>query len=278
MSGTAHVIVVGNEKGGTGKSTVAMHVAVSLLNMGVRVGTLDLDARQSTLSHYVENRRHYAESQNVPLALPDHEAIAASDVNHTGEVRQEDVERLHIAVTRLMQMNDVVVIDTPGSDHYLSRAGHVYADTLLTPLNDSLVDLDVLARVDPDTMKIRRPSHYAEMVWEIKKQKAARQGGSIQWIVTRNRLSHLDARNKRDMDRLLAELAKRIGFRMVAGLGERVVYRELFLKGLTLLDLRESTVNVSLRMSHVAARQELRVLIDAMGLPMLADKDKAGAA
>ncbi|MEO5374411.1 MAG: division plane positioning ATPase MipZ [Alphaproteobacteria bacterium] len=278
MHGNAHVIVVGNEKGGTGKSTVAMHVIVSLLNMGLRVGSVDLDARQSTLTHYVENRRHYTETHGAPLALPDHEAIAASDVNHTGEVRQEDIERLTLAMARLVQLNDVVVIDTPGSDHYLSRAGHVYADTLLTPLNDSLIDLDVLARVDPDTMRILRPSHYSEMVWEIKKQKAMRGGGSIQWIVTRNRLAHLDARNKRDMDQLLTALAKRIGFKLVAGLGERVVYRELFLKGLTLLDLREASVNVSMRMSHVAARQELRSLVDAMGLPMLAEQVRSGAA
>lgn len=263
----AHVIVVGNEKGGTGKSTVAMHLIASLLSGGLKVGSIDLDARQATLSRYVENRRQFALTHSVKLALPEHEAVVATDPLASGAAVEEDLERLQAAVLRMRGGCDAVVIDTPGSDHYLSRLGHTYADTLVTPLNDSLVDLDVLARVDPDTMRIRGPSLYSEMVWAIKKQRALDDGGSIQWIVTRNRLSHLDARNKRDMEKLMTELAKRMGCRVVAGLGERVIYRELFLKGLTLVDLREG-VGVPLSMSHVAARQELRTLVDAIGLPV----------
>lgn len=268
MTRRAHIIVVGNEKGGTGKSTITMHVMVSLMNMGLRVGSIDLDARQATLTRYVENRRVFLAQHHLNLPVPTHEAIVASDPFATGMALEEDLQRLDTCVNTLRATCDIIIIDTPGSDHYLSRLGHTYADTLLTPLNDSLIDLDVLARVNPDTMRVSGPSHYAEMVWQIRKQRAMDDGESIAWVVTRNRLSQIGTRNKRDIDKLLVELARRVGFRLIAGLSERVIYRELFLKGLTLLDLREGGVGVPLNMSHVAARQELRALVDALQLPV----------
>src|SRR5262245_61592558 len=69
---SAHVIVLGNEKGGSGKSTTAMHNAVALMKAGQRVATIDLDGRQKTLTHYVEHRRAWAERTGVPLDLPTH--------------------------------------------------------------------------------------------------------------------------------------------------------------------------------------------------------------
>jgi chromosome partitioning protein len=174
---------------------------------------------------------------------------------------------LQAVFTDLAARHDVLVIDTPGSDHPLSRMGHSFADTLVTPLNDSLVDLDVLALVDPATMRIQRPSRYAEMVWETKKARAMRgEKAVVDWIVLRNRLSNLDARNKRDMEKLLADLARRVGFRVIPGLGERVIYRSLFLEGLTLVDLRRGIPGFDLSLSNVAARQELRGLVEAIGI------------
>lgn len=259
MGGPAHVIVIGNEKGGTGKSTVAMHLAVSLLVLGASVGTIDLDARQATLSRYIENRARRVAGGHA-LAMPDHEAVPPTVDPSSDEAR------FLAALKRMQAVHDVVVLDTPGSDHPLSRLGHSYADTLVTPLNDSFIDLDVLAKVDPDSMRISRPSHYSEMVWETKKVRALRgEKAVVDWFVLRNRLSTLDARNKREMERLLGELAKRIGFRLIGGLGERVIYRELFLEGLTLFDLGEGS-GVEMSLSHVAARQELRRLVDALGL------------
>lgn len=260
----AHVIVVGNEKGGTGKSTVSMHLIVSLLRMGLSVGSIDLDARQATLTRYLENRRARTARTGVDLPLPDHEAVPpTADLD-------ADRARLFDVLARLATSHDVVVVDTPGADHPLSRIGHSYADTLITPLNDSLVDLDVLAKIDPETMRILRPSHYSEMVWETKKQRALRgERAAIDWIVMRNRLGHVEARNKREIEKLLVELTRRVGCRMIAGLGERVVYREMFLDGLTLLDLRDKG-GQDLTMSHVAARQELRNIIEALGLRKLA--------
>ncbi|MEE8393546.1 MAG: division plane positioning ATPase MipZ [Rhodospirillales bacterium] len=266
----AHVIVIGNEKGGSGKSTTAMHLIVALLELGRNVAAIDLDLRQGTLSRYLSNRRAYCKGKGIELAMPG----GAWDAHGVGyEQLSPDAEAAHLqgALDGLAHSHEVIVIDTPGVDNSLSRLGHSYADTLVTPLNDSLVDLDVLARVDGADMKIIGPSHYAEMMWEQKKVRAARDGGSIDWIVMRNRLSSLDARNKRRMDGLLGELSRRFGFRMVAGFGERVIYRELFLSGLTMMDLRrtggESGLTMSpLTMSHVAARQEVRNLVKALNL------------
>ncbi len=257
--GSAHVIVIGNEKGGSGKSTVAMHLIISLLRGGLRVGTIDLDARQATLTRYIENRAAYAKVYGLTLPMPEHFPIPPTGNQALDEGKLSDI------MTHLRGHCDTIVIDTPGSDHYLSRAGHSFADTLITPLNDSFIDLDVLGRVDAETMKIKGPSHYAEMVWEIKKRRAVRDGGSIAWVVLRNRLSHVSARNKQVMEKLIKDLADRIGFYQIQGLGERVIYRELFLTGLTLLDLNKDGVKVEMSMSHVAARQELRQLLDAIG-------------
>lgn len=266
MSGT--VIVVGNEKGGTGKSTVAMHLATYLLKRGLRVGTIDLDARQATLTRYVENRARHAAVAEGNLPMPDHVAIPPT-ADEAG-----DRDRFLEAVGTLRERTRVVVVDTPGSAHPLSRLGHSHADLLITPLNDSLIDLDVLARVDPVSMRVVRPSLYSEMVWDGRKERAARgEMSSFEWIVMRNRLSNLDAHNKREMGRLLGELSRRIGFRLIDGLSERVIYRELFLKGLTLSDIRDEGLMTS--MSHVAARQELRMLIEAAGLHRLVEESSA---
>lgn len=257
----AHVIVVGNEKGGTGKSTLSMHIIIALLQRGLTVGSIDLDARQATLTRYLGHRQARQDKDALNLLSPQHIAIPPT------ADRAADEDRLRAAIDELGGSHDVVVIDTPGSDHYLSRLGHSFADTLVTPLNDSLVDLDVLARVDPRTMKISMPSHYSELVWETKKSRAMRgEKAVVDWIVLRNRLSSLNAKNKRDVERLLTDLAKRIGFRLVPGLGERVIYREMFLEGLTLLDMRKGGLGLGMTLSHVAARQELRTVIDALSI------------
>lgn len=257
----AHVIVVGNEKGGTGKSTLSMHIIIALLQRGLSVGSIDLDARQATLTRYLGHRQARQDKDTLNLLCPQHVAIPPT------EDRVADEDRLRSAIDELGSGHDVVVIDTPGSDHYLSRLGHSFADTLITPLNDSLVDLDVLARVDPRTMKISMPSHYSELVWETKKSRAMRgEKAVVDWIVLRNRLSSLNAKNKRDVERLLTDLAKRIGFRLIPGLGERVIYREMFLEGLTLLDMRKGGLGPGMTLSHVAARQELRSIIDALSI------------
>lgn len=261
-----YVVVLGNEKGGTGKSTAAMHVITSLLRQGYKVGSIDVDARQGTLSRYVENRRLRSDANPAEhLPMPEHYPVFRSEKPIVEEAQAEDEINLKAAMEKLAD-SDYIVIDTPGSDMYLSRLAHSHADTLITPLNDSFIDLDMLARLNPETLEIVRPSTYSEMVWEQKKQRAIRgDRRAIDWIVLRNRLTAVNSRNKEEMRKALESLSKRIGFRLVAGFGERVIFRELFLNGITLLDLRESRVAMSL--SHIAARQELNQLLEMIQIP-----------
>lgn len=257
------VIVFGNEKGGTGKSTLAMHLAGALLNRGLRVATIDLDARQGTMSRYLANRRLYAERTGNAVPMPEHLALATSP----HQIIEADLANALAHMARC----DAVIVDTPGHDSALAQAGHAYADVLVTPINDSLIDLDVLAHVDPEHQTILKPSHFSERVWKAKQARAKRDGGSVDWVVVRNRLGQLDARNKKLMARLINDLAKRIGFRVADGIHERVIYRELFLDGLTAEDLAMLADRKEITMSHVAARQEIRNLMRALGLPAVLD-------
>src|SRR5258708_27424876 len=199
MTGLAQVIVSGNEKGGAGKATTARHLVVALLRQGHSVGSLDLDARQGTLTRYLANRSARATSQEGGLPLPTHLAIPRADASDIAQAALDERTRFEAAMDRLVHEHDFVVIDCPGSDNFLGRLGHAHADTLITPLNDSFLDLDMLATVDGDTLAIQRPGTYAEMVWDCRKQRALRDRGSIDSLVMRNRLSHLAAPNKRDM-------------------------------------------------------------------------------
>lgn len=256
MTSGSKIVVFGNEKGGTGKSTLAMHLIAGLLQRGLAVGTLDLDARQGTLTRYIANRARTAQIEGGGLIpLPAHIAITPDRAD----------SEVAVALNQLAG-NDVIVIDTPGLDSSLSQVGHAYADILVTPINDSLIDFDVLAMVDPVKLTVARPSHYSERVWKAKQLRAKRDGGSIDWVVVRNRLGQLDARNKRQVAKLTEELARRIGFRVADGIHERVIYRELFLDGLTAEDLAVLTKRRTAAMSHVAARQEMRALMTALGL------------
>jgi chromosome partitioning protein len=261
----ARIIVLGNEKGGSGKSTTAMHVIVALLKQGFQVGSIDLDARQGTLSRMLENRAAYAASSGRDLALPGHRRIARVEAATRAEAEAAERAALDAALRDLLGL-DFIVIDTPGSDSFLSRLGHAAADVLITPLNDSYLDLDLLARIDVQGRQVLGPSLYSQMVWEQRQQRALAGLAPMEWIVMRNRLSHIDARNKRDIGRLLELLGNRIGFRLAPGFGERVIFRELFPKGLTLLDLTSGKAVGGVAVSRLAAQEEVRGLLSAIGL------------
>ena len=266
---SAHVIVLGNEKGGSGKSTTAMHVAVALLKAGQRVATIDLDSRQKSFTHYVENRHSWARHAGIELEMPTHYRIARAEGARVDQNEAAEFSDFAEAITAVEHSNDFVVIDTPATDSYLSRLAHAMADTLVTPLNDSFVDFDVLGSVDPLTFTVTGASHYSEVVREARRQRRLVDGVLTDWIVIRNRLALLGSRNKRLIGESLGELGLELGFRVAEGFAERVVYREFFPRGLTALDnLDELTLGSRPSLSHVTARQEVRSLIDAMRLPL----------
>ncbi len=267
-----HIIIIGNEKGGSGKTTTGMHLIIGLLRLGFRVGSMDIDARQRSLTRYIENRKLTIAKENTPLPMPVHIVINKSPYNIREEAEEDERERFTRALAKLLVSCDFVVIDSPGNDTFMSRLAHSYADTVITPVNDSFVDLDVLASVDGNTLQVQKPSIYSEMLWEQKLQRARRDGGSIDWVVMRNRLSNLDARNKRQISKIMEELTKRLGFRQAPGFSERVIFRELFLLGLTVLDVLETTKSGALSMSHLAARQEVRDLLKSLRIPVVDDR------
>jgi chromosome partitioning protein len=257
-----HVIVIGNEKGGSGKSTVAMHVIVGLLRLGYKVGSIDLDSHQATLTNYMKNRWQHLKETRDNLPSPEHVHIDRAAEASLTQNRDQERWRVETVVQELSEKNDFIVIDTPGSDRFLSLVGHSLADTLITPINDSFIDLDLLSKIDPHTHTMIKPGLYAEMVRELQQQRALLPDGRSQlnWFVMRNRLNTTDARNKQLMGRLVEDLQEPLGYALAPGFTERVIFRELFLKGLTLLDLREGNRN-SLSMSNINARQEVRHLI-----------------
>ncbi len=262
----AHIIVMGNEKGGSGKSTSCMHVATALARMGHRVGALDLDLRQRSFGRYIENRRANIERNGLDLPTPDYRDLPEVDRESLGPNENVYDHRLSAAIAALEPACDFIVIDCPGSHTRLSQVAHSLADTLVTPLNDSFIDFDLLARIDPDSNKVLGPSIYAEMVWNARQLRAQAGLKPIDWIVLRNRLGAQQMHNKRKVGEALDELARRIGFRVAPGFSERVIFRELFPRGLTLLDLRDVGVE-NLNLSNVAARQEVRDLLTSLDLP-----------
>ena len=255
-----HIVTIGNHKGGTGKSTTAIHLAVGLATQGKSVGCVDLDGRQGTLSHYIANRRQTREATGRNLAMPRIQSIEPAAGRDREAAQDEERDGLDAALGALADC-DVVILDTPGSDGHLTDLGHAHADTLITPLNDSFLDIDVLARIDRERRLVLGPSSYARMVSAQNEQRLAGGQEPIDWLVMRNRLAQLDARNTRDMHRLLEQLAARMGFRLQPGLSERVVYRELFFSGLTLLDLPTNKEEARANPSRWNARKEIRDLM-----------------
>jgi chromosome partitioning protein len=253
-----HRIVFANEKGGTGKSTTAVHVAIALAYQGAKVAAIDLDPRQRTLHRYLENRAETAKRRGIYLPS-----------TRFGVFEGDSIEGLDALSVEMGEGMDFLLFDTPGRDDPFARHVATGADTLVTPLNDSFVDFDLIGQVDAESFKVRRLSFYAELMWEARKKRAMAtlqdKRRELDWVVVRNRTGHTEARNQRRLEGALTELSKRVGFRIANGLSERVVYRELFPSGLTLLDKGHLG---ELGTSHLVARQELRSMLATLRLPM----------
>jgi chromosome partitioning protein len=252
---------VGNEKGGAGKSTIAIHLVTALLHGGARVAVIDLDLRQQSMGGFFKHRAVWAKSAEVVLPMPlDVELPSMGNLGPDAALAE-----LAGAFARA-ESADFVVVDTPGGDTALSRDAHGRADVIVTPMNDSFVDFELLGQVDPVTLDLVKPSIYAETVWEARKAKAMARGKSVDWVVLRNRLATTEARNRKRLEERMIALAKRVGFRIGPGLRDRVIYRELFPFGLTVADLSAGVRPIPVALSHIAARQELRALVQSLGL------------
>ena len=269
---------MGNAKGGTGKSTIAMHLILAFMAEGRRVASLDCDRPQASLTRYIEYRRRFAETtapgtQGTPgLALPSHKLLPAEAVS---------AGKADLVLAELCKRHDVVVIDTPGYDTPLARWAHSRAEVVVTPINDSFLDLEVLGETAGEAGDLSYGTvgggHYGAAVKAARAERAASGRGGPAWIVLRNRLAHVEARNRRRMAKALARLSAALDFREGPGLRERVIYRELFQSGLTLLDLPRQDMQVKFGMSHVTARQELRRLLEAVQAALAAHGGAAGA-
>jgi chromosome partitioning protein len=273
----ASVIVVGNEKGGAGKSTIAIHTAAALLHADARVAVMDLDLRQQTTGRFYANRRAWLAAKGVVAPMPIEHPLSADGTALAKASDAETLARFEDAFGQAREEADFVLIDTPGSDTAISRAAHGLADLIVTPMNDSFVDFDMLGVVDPVTLELKRHSLYSETVWNSRKTRAATDRKTIDWVVLRNRLAPTEARNRKRLDERVQALARKVGFRVGPGLRDRVIYRELFPFGLTIADLSSSIRPVAMSLQHVAARQELRALMSALGLSGFADGERMAA-
>ncbi|SHE68556.1 division plane positioning ATPase MipZ [Devosia limi] len=264
----AHVIVVGNEKGGSGKSTTAFHLAIYLLYQGYKVASIDVDSRQQTLTHYVRNRREWARAKGLRLPHTTHFHLPLSRGDSISENHRVEFDLFRQAVGEVEQDVDFLLVDTPGFDTHLTRLAHSLADTLITPINDSLIDLNVMARIDPMTGEPLEMSHYARLVQRARSERLTIDGRTFDWVLVRNRISMLSSRNMRQVQTTLERIATRLGCRVADGIAERVIFRSLFPTGMTVFDpLSEELLGGLPSMSHISARQEYKTLVTALHLP-----------
>jgi len=287
-----HVVVIGNQKGGSGKSTFAMHIIVALLKAGKRVAYFDLDLNQLTLTRYLGNRHQWVRKHEQKLELPDHYSVTEeaahrgvrshgvdlrrliSQLKKTGQAHKDDLigsrvlshsADLRQFISQLRKIgrahkHDFIVIDTPCGVQHLSLIAHGMADTLITPINDSLVDLDVLVAMEQSEQE-PQPSVYAKMVRRALEARRKVTGRTTDWIVVRNRLESVESSNQHQITQVLDVIQRTVGCRVARGLLERPVYREFFAAGLTVLDPIEGFKSVA-----VPARFEVQSLIREIGL------------
>ncbi|MBX3481040.1 MAG: AAA family ATPase [Caulobacter sp.] len=259
------VIVVGNEKGGAGKSTLAALIATAMMYRGSRVAVIDADLRQQSLSRFLANRRRWLPAAGVDAPVPmefkladDTAALAMGDPARAVACFEE-------AIGMAMVESDLVVVDTPGSDTPVSRCAHLQADLVVTPMNDSFVDFDVLGLIDPLTLELVRPSLYTRVIQEARAMREAH-GRDLEWVVLRNRTIGVEVHNRERLSHGLESLARQANFRIGPSLRERVAYREMFPFGLTIADLSPGVRPSDISAPRQAAREELRDLLTGLRL------------
>jgi chromosome partitioning protein len=248
----SHIIVFANEKGGVGKSTTAFHICVALCNAGHKVAALDIDLRQLTLDRALNARMDSAREYGVDLLGPRQILLAQStEAELETKIRMAQIECAFI------------IIDVGGHDSAIARRAIFMADTIVTPVNDSFIDLDMLGRIDPRTGELKTLGAFARLVEHLKEPGLALRARPLDWVVMQNRARGMTTKNERKFIDALNAIAPVAGFRLIPGLRERVVYRELFPIGLTLFDLG---MIPNLGRAQPAAQKEIAQMIDALNL------------
>ena len=252
----AHVIVFANEKGGVGKTTAAFHTAVALADAGASVFAIDLDPRQQSLARALENREGTARRLRITLPSPRYVVLQ----------NQSDAGLRH-EIARLGNGCHYIIIDVAGRDSLVARHAITLADTLVTPVNPSFVDLDVLGQVDLMSSRIKSLGCFTRLVHDLTAQRAQCGKLSLDWVVMQNRVRRSGARNEQRVEDALKKISTKAGFRIGSGLTERVVYRELFPFGLTLFDLKWLP---DMGRAQPVARRELNDMMVGLKLPEMA--------
>jgi chromosome partitioning protein len=114
----AHVLTVAQQKGGAGKTTLAAHLGVALVQRGARVALLDIDP-QGSLSAWAALRAEEGEG-------PSHRQAAGWRTAQEAE--------------RLQRDHDVVIIDSPPHAETEARIAIRQASLVLVPVQPSPMD------------------------------------------------------------------------------------------------------------------------------------------
>ena len=265
------IIVFSNLKGGTGKSTTALSVIVGLLRRGKSVASLDLDMDQEALSRYLFNRTRFAKLTKLRIGMPDHHRFTEIDPGGNGAELSTRLDILSGLIDNLVAENDYLVIDCPSLDNPLTRAVTARADVLTSPVNESFLDIDVIGEVRGSPPTVTRVGPFAEMIGAEMQRRRDEGIDQLEWIVVRNRRNPSATRHTAAIGTVLGELSRNLSFRVADGFVDRLIFRELFLVGLSILDLRKDDPLIASNSSHRSAYEEASNLLQSVGKTLFAD-------
>lgn len=126
--GLKRIVLVGGEKGGTGKTTTAVNLAGMRVEMGHKTLLLDVDAQ-----HNANDFATIRASMDIQPHIPCMQKLG------TGVGRE---------LEQLIQLYDTIVVDAGGRDSVELRSALTKADMLISPLQPSQFDLWTLKKLD----------------------------------------------------------------------------------------------------------------------------------